>query len=176
VNLHEDCQPSTMLEKQRPGGGSRFSLNPLTVAVLDAIPPLGYKKPPPLIDFDTVTNAHRLLRAKNYAKAYKHTSIKNWNEYIVFGIQQFESPAKYFAQCEAETPDEKNLRLARYYKLHLENNVQADRHLMKKITTVESALQVSYPGYFEMSVGEMDEYIRQLSPDPMELVYSSALP
>jgi hypothetical protein len=122
-----------------------------------------------LIGLDTVTNAHRLLRAKNYANAYKHTSIKEWNEYIVFGIQQFESPAKYFAQCDAETPDEKNLRLARYYKLHLENNVQADRHLMKKITTVESALTVSYPGYFEMSVGEMDEYIRHLSPDPMEL-------
>jgi hypothetical protein len=40
---------------------------------------------------------------------------------------------------------------------------------MTKINTVESALTVSYPGYFEMSVGEMDEYAHQLSPDPMEL-------
>ena len=40
---------------------------------------------------------------------------------------------------------------------------------MKKITTVETALTVLYPGYFEMSVGEMDEYVRQLSPDPMEV-------
>ena len=64
VNLHEDCQPSTMVEKQRPRSGSRFSLNPLTAAVLDAIPPLGYKRPPPLIGHETVTNSHRLLRAK----------------------------------------------------------------------------------------------------------------
>ena len=158
-----------MVEKQRPRSGSRFSLNPLTAAVLDAIPPLGYKRPPPLIDSKTVTHAHRLLRAKNYAQAYKTITIPDWNAYIAFGIQQFDSPAKYFAQCDAETPDEKNLRLARYYRLHLENNVQAERHLMIKINTVESALKVSYPGYFEMSVGEMDEYARQLSPDPMEL-------
>ena len=83
---------------------------------------------------DTVTNAHRLLRAKNYANAYKHTSIKEWNEYIVFGIQQFDSPAKYFAQCDAETPDKKNLCLARYYKLHLENNVQADQIRCRRLT------------------------------------------
>ena len=110
-----------------------------------------------------------MLRAKNYAQAYKTITIPDWNAYIAFGIQQFDSPAKYFAQCDAETPDEKNLRLARYYRLHLENNVQAERHLMIKINTVESALKVSYPGYFEMSVGEMDKYARQRSPDPMEL-------
>jgi len=46
---------------------------------------------------------------------------------------------------------------------------------MKKITTVETALKVSYPGYFEISVGEMDEYVRQLSPDPMEFESHSAV-
>jgi hypothetical protein len=46
---------------------------------------------------------------------------------------------------------------------------------MKKITTVETASKVSYPGYFEMSVGEMDEYVRQLSPDPMEFESHSAV-
>ncbi len=40
---------------------------------------------------------------------------------------------------------------------------------MQKISTVETALKVSYPGYFEILVGEMDEYVRQLSPHPMEL-------
>jgi hypothetical protein len=39
--------------------------------------------------------------------------MKDWNECIAFGIQKFESPAKYFAQCDAETPDEKNLCLAK---------------------------------------------------------------
>ncbi len=121
-----------MVEKQRPCSGSRFSLNPLTAAVLDAIPPLvGYKRPPNLIGSSTVTHAHRLFRAKNYA--HKTITTPEWNAYIAFGIQQFDSLAKDFAQCDAETPDEKNLRLARYYRLHLENNVQAERHLMIKI-------------------------------------------
>jgi hypothetical protein len=90
-------------------------------------------------------------------QAYKIITIPDWNAYIAFGIQQFNSPAKYFAQCNAETPDEKNLCLARYYRLHLEKNVQVERHLMIKINTAESALKVSYPGYFEMSIGEMDQ-------------------
>jgi hypothetical protein len=92
VNLHEDCQPSTMVEKQRPRSGSRFSLNPLTAAVLDATPPLGYKRPPTLIGSKFVSTDQRLLRAKTYAKAYKSTSIKDWNSYVVFGIQQFDIP------------------------------------------------------------------------------------
>ncbi len=96
-----------MVEKQRPRGGSRFSLNPLISATLDAIPPVGYKPPPPLIGLKTASIAHCLLRAKNYALAYKSTTIKDWNIYIAFGIQQFQSPAKYFAQCDAETSDEK---------------------------------------------------------------------
>ncbi len=87
-----------MVENQRPRSGSRYSLNPLTAAVLDAIPPLGYKRPPPLIGSNTVTHAHRLLRAKKYAQAYKSITIPEWNAYITFGIQQFDSPAKYFAQ------------------------------------------------------------------------------
>ena len=66
-----------MVEKQRPRSGSRFSLNPLTAAVLDAIAPLGYKHPPPLIGHNNFTNAHRLLRSKNYAHAYKTTTIKD---------------------------------------------------------------------------------------------------
>ena len=100
-----------MVENQRPRSGSRYSLNPLTAAVLDAIPPLGYKRPPPLIGSNTVTHAHRLLRAKKYAQAYKSITIPEWNAYIAFGFQQFDSPAKYFAQCNAETPDEKSSAL-----------------------------------------------------------------
>jgi hypothetical protein len=169
VNLHEDCQPSTMVEKQRPRSGSRFSLSPLTAAVLEATPPLGYKRPPTLIGPTSVPNAQRLLRAKTYAQAYKTTSLKDWNSYVIFGIQQFDSPAKYFSHCDAETHDAKNLRIARYYRLHLENSAPIDRALMAKISTVETALKVSHPGYFELSVGEMDEYVQQLSPDSMVL-------
>ena len=159
-----------MAEKHRPRSGSRFSLNPLTAAVLDATPPLGYKRPPTLIGSQSVSTAQRLLRAKNYASAYKSISIKDWNSYVAFGIQQFDSPATYLTQCASETPDEKNLRVARYYRFHLESHALIERHLMQHITTVETALKVSYPGYFEMSVREMDEYVRQLSPvDAMEI-------
>jgi hypothetical protein len=128
-----------MVEMQRPRSGSRFSLNPLTAAVLEATPPLGYKRPPTLIGSNSTSNSHRLLRAKNYASAYKSISIKDWNAYIAFGIQQFDSPTKYFAQCDVETLDEKYLRLARYYRLHLESNAQVERHLMIQIPTVEKA-------------------------------------
>ncbi len=47
--LHEDCQPSTMVEKQRPRSGSKYSLKPQIAAALSALPPLGYKAPPSLI-------------------------------------------------------------------------------------------------------------------------------
>jgi hypothetical protein len=119
VNLHKDCQPFTTVEKQRPRSGLRFSLNPRTAAVLDAIlPPLGCKHPPPsLIGSNMVTNGHHLLRAKNqYAHAYKPITIQDWNAFIAFGIEQFNSLAKYFAQCKIETPERKNLRLVRYYR------------------------------------------------------------
>ena len=164
VNLHEDCQPSTMAEKHHPRSGLRFSLNPLTAAVLGATPPLGYKRPPTLIGSQSVSSAQRSLRAKSYASAYKST-IKNCIFYVAFGIQQFDSPAKYLTHCASETPDEKNLHVARYYPLHLESHDLIERQLMRHITTVETALKVSYPGFFEMSVGEMDEDVRQLSPD-----------
>ena len=107
-----------------------------------------------------------MLRAKNYALAYKALSVKDWNSYVSFGIQQFVSPSSYLEYRNTETPDEKNLRIARYYRLHLENDAPIDRHLMKVIVDVETALQLSHPGFFALSLVEMDEYILQLpAPD-----------
>ena len=65
--------------------------------------------------------------------------------------------------------DQKNLWLARFSRLHLENNNPVERYLMKKLQLLRLLCLVSYPGYFDISVGEMDEYVCQLSPDPMEL-------
>ena len=104
-----------MVEKQRSRGGSRFSLHPLAAAKLEAIPPLGYKPPPPLIGEKTIQAPIVLLRAKNYALGYKALSVKDWNSYVSFGIQQFVSPSSYLEYRNTETPDEKNLRIARYY-------------------------------------------------------------
>jgi hypothetical protein len=88
VNLHEDCQPSTMVEKQRLRGGSKFSLTPKLAAALQALPPRGYDPPPALIKQRANTSDVIALRARNYATAYKALSVKEWNSYVSFGIQQ----------------------------------------------------------------------------------------
>jgi hypothetical protein len=152
-----------MVEKQRPRSGSRFSLKPQIAAALSAIPPLGYKAPPQLIGGKTKSSSEVLmLRARNYAKAYKTLSVKEWNSYVVFGIQQFSNPSKYLAIRDSESSDETNLRLGRYYRLHLENNAPVDKYFMSQIIGIEAALQTSFPGYFDLSVCEMDEYVTNM--------------
>ena len=105
-----------------------------------------------------------MLRARNYAKAYKTLSVKEWNSYVVFGIQQFSNPSKYLAIRDSESAEETNLRLGRYYRLHLENNAPVDSFFMSQIAGIEAALQTSFPGYFDLSVCEMDEYVNNLTP------------
>ena len=159
-----------MVEKQRSRGGSRFSLNPRAAAKLEALPPLGYKPPPPLIGEKSIPDPILLLRAKNYSLAYKALSVKEWNSYVSFGIQAFDSPSKYLETRDTETTDEKNFCIARYYRLHLENNAQVDRHLMKVIVDVEATLKSSHPGFFARTLIEMDEYLLHLpSSDPMDI-------
>ena len=153
-----------MVEKQRPRSGSKYSLKPQIAAVLSSLPPLGYKVPPTLIGAKTISSDALALRARNYTKAYKTLSIKDWNSYVVFGIQQFASPSKYLTTRDSESTNERNLRLGRYYRLHLENHVPVDKALMSQIVGIEAALQTSFPGYFDMSIVEMDEYLMSLDP------------
>jgi hypothetical protein len=157
-----------MVEKQRPRSGSRFSLKPQIAAALSALPPLGYKAPPPLIGGKSTSQDVLSLRARNYTKAYKTLSVKDWNSYVVFGIQQFSSPSKYIATRDSESKQEYNLRLGRYYRLHLEHKAPVDKFLMAKIVGVEAALQTSFPGYFDMSLVEMDEYLTTLSQEDLQ--------
>ena len=145
-----------MVEKQRSCVGSKYSLHPRAAAKLEAIPPLGYKPPPPLIDEESIPDLILLHRAKNYALAYKALSVKEWNSYVSFGIQKFDSPVKYLETRDTETAEEKNLRIARYYCLHLETYAIVDSHLMKVIVDVDAALKSSHPNYFARSLIEMD--------------------
>jgi hypothetical protein len=140
------------------------SLKPQIAAVLSSLPPLGYKVPPPLIGAKPISSDALALRARNYTKAYKTLSIKDWNSYVVFGIQQFASPSKYLTTRDSESTNERNLRLGRYYRLHLENQAPVDKALMSQIVGIEAALHTSFPGYFDMSIVEMDEYIMSLDP------------
>ena len=156
-----------MVEKQRPRSGSKFSLKPQIAAVISALPPLGYKAPPPLIGHKTMSSDISALRARNYTKAYKTLSVKDWNSYVVFGIQQFASPSKYLMIRDSESEQERNLRLGRYYRLHLEHKAPVDKFLMSQIVGIEAALQTSFPGYFDMSVVEMDEYLRNLDQEDL---------
>ncbi|KAI2509010.1 hypothetical protein MHU86_5386 [Fragilaria crotonensis] len=165
-----------MVEKQRPRSGSKFSLKPQIAAALSALPPLGYKAPPPLIGGKTTSSDTLALRARNYTKAYKTLSVKDWNSYVVFGIQQFASPSKYLATRDSESTLEYNLRLGRYYRLHLEHKAPVDKFLMAQIVGIEAALQTTFPGYFDMSVVEMDEYLRNLSPEDRQVNDEELLP
>ncbi|KAI2493432.1 hypothetical protein MHU86_21131 [Fragilaria crotonensis] len=157
-----------MVEKQRPRSGSKFSLKPQIAAALSALPPLGYKAPPSLIGGKHTSHDVLALRARNYAKAYKTLSVKDWNSYVVFGIQQFASPSKYLAIRDSESKHACHLRIGRYYRLHLEHKAPVDKFLMSQIVGIEAALHTTFPGYFDMSVVEMDEYLQTLSPDDIK--------
>ena len=151
-----------MVEKQRQRSGSRFSLKPQIAAALSALTPLGYKAPPSLIVAKTISAEVLAIRARNYTKAYKTLSVKDWNSYVVFGIQQFASPSTYLAIPDSESKQECNLRLGRYCRLHLEHQATLDKFLLPKIVGVEAALQTSFPGYFDMSLVGMDKNLSRL--------------
>ena len=149
--------------------GTKGSLNSKTAAAaLSAIPPLGYKTPPTLIDFQTTDSSVITQRIKNYHRAYKTLLVNSWNKYVSFGIQDFVGPDEYFMHCANETLENGHLRLARYYRKHLENRSKIDSFLLQSILAVETALQLSHPGFFDMSLKDMDIYLTQraLKPTP----------
>ena len=153
---------STMVDPKRLSGGRRFSLKPEIARAISAVPPLGYKSPPSLIGYKIVNPSILALRVRNYNQAYKEITIRDWNNYVALGIQQFSDPKEYLIQRSNETSTETNLRLARYYRLHLKNKKSVDKYLLQLMVGVEAALQYQHPGYFDMSVTEMDAYLLHL--------------
>ena len=104
-------------------------------------------------------------RVKNYKQAYDKKSsctISDWNQYVSFGIQDFESPTDYKQHIETETADAARLRLARYFRNHLANQVNPNGALMKATPSVENGLAISHPGFFDKTIEEMDLYLNQL--------------
>jgi hypothetical protein len=161
-----------MVDSQRPSRGKKGSLNPQTATALAVLPPLGYKPPPTLIGFKTIEPSVIALRVKNYNRAYKTLSINNWNTYVPFGIQDFVGPDEYLSHKAQESAEAGHLRVARYYRYHLENHAKIDDFLMKSISAVETSLVKSHPGFFDMSLKDMDLYLLQLnSPEatPMDI-------
>ncbi|KAI2513931.1 hypothetical protein MHU86_315 [Fragilaria crotonensis] len=163
-----------MVDPKRSSRSVKGSLHPLTAAALSALPPLGYKAPPTLIGFKTIDSSVIALRIKHYNRAYKTLSANSWNTYVSFGIQDFVGPDEYYSHMENESTDDGHLRLARYYRNHLENHAKIDGFLLQTISAVETALAQSHPGFFDMSIMDMDLYLQGLqksdhSCTPMEV-------
>lgn len=149
-----------MVDPKRSSRSVKGSLHPLTAAALSALPPLGYKPPPTLIGFKTIDPSVIALRIKHYNRAYKTLSVNSWNTYVSFGIQDFVGPDEYYTHKEKESTEETHLRLARYYRNHLEHHAKIDGFLLQTISAVETALAQSHPGFFDMSLKDMDSYLR----------------
>jgi hypothetical protein len=148
-----------MVDPKQSSRGTKGSLHPITAAALAALPPLGYKAPPTLIGFKTIDPSVIALRIKYYKAAYKNLPVNSWNTYVSFGIQDFASLAEYYTHTATVSTDEENLRLARYYRNHLENHAKIDGFLLQTIPAVETALMHSHPGFFDMSLKDMESYL-----------------
>ena len=160
-----------MVEFKLTSRGRSGFLNPQTKAALDSIPPAGYKSPQVLIGFKTIDPAIIALRVKNYNRAYKTLSASVWNSYVAFGIQDYASPTEYQMAIANESSDTKHLRVARYYRKLLENRAKIDGFLLQSMPEVENALAISHPGFFDMSLKDMDLYLNQsdtIADDPMD--------
>jgi hypothetical protein len=130
-----------MVGSKRSSKGSKFSMKTTPVAVPSGDPPLGFKHPPTLIGEKTIDPTVIALRAKNYALAYANPQNRQkWNMYVSFGIQQFVSLDDYVSCRAQETVDERSLRLARYYRHHVENYASVDSYLIRTMGAVETAL------------------------------------
>jgi hypothetical protein len=59
--------------------------------------------------------------------------------------------------------------LARYYRYHLKNLASVDTSLIRTMGTVETALPISHPGYFDMSMTDMDQDVASLHEKEMDM-------
>ena len=161
-----------MVEKHRIGRAVIPPPKSITAAIIVAPPHLGWKPPPVLIGHETIPLAVLVLRAKNYKHAYSKVSgcnLPDWNNYVTFGIQDFDSLLTYQTHIAKETQHEGYLRVARYYRNHLTTQTPVDRDLLKTMPKIETALALSHPGFFDMSLTDIDAYLHALTPAGMDL-------
>ena len=96
--------------------------------------------------------------ASKTIKDYKTLSAPVWNAYVAFGLHDY-SPDEYHLKIANESDATKNLRVARCYRKLLENNAKKDGALLQSIPDVETALALSHPGFFDMSLTDMDSFL-----------------
>ena len=151
-----------MVDRPRLPTKSKYALKPAISSALSINPPEGFLATPALIDRETIGKTDLKLREQHYIRSYRKLTSRDWNDYVQLGIQQFASPSLYQIHVTKETTEEKSLRLARYFRFHLENKAEVLPLLLKTIATVEKTLASSHPGFFDMSTKDMDDYIHTL--------------
>jgi hypothetical protein len=151
-----------MVDRPRFPIRSKYALKPAISSALSTNPPEGFLAPPALIDRETIGKTDLKLREQQYARSYTKLTSRDWNDYVQLGIQQFASPNLYQIHVAKESTDDKSLRLARYFRFHLENKAEVLPLLLKTIASIEKALATTHPGFFDMSTKDMDAYMQAL--------------
>jgi hypothetical protein len=151
-----------MVDRPRFPIRSKYALKPAISSALSTNPPEGFLAPPALIDRETIGKTDLKLREQQYVRSYTKLTSRDWNDYVQLGIQQFASPNLYQIHVAKESTEEKSLRLARYFRFHLENKAEVLPLLLKTIASIEKALATTHPGFFDMSTKEMDMYTQAL--------------
>jgi hypothetical protein len=151
-----------MVDRPRFPIRSKYALKPAISSALSTNPPEGFLAPPALIDRETIGKTDLKLREQQYVCSYTKLTSRDWNDYVQLGIQQFASPNLYQIHVAKESTEDKSLRLARYFRFHLENKAEVLPLLLKTIASVEKALATSHPGFFDLSTTEMDTYLHAL--------------
>jgi hypothetical protein len=129
-----------MVDRPRFPIRSKYALKPAISSALSTNPPEGFLAPPALIDQETIGKTDLKLREQQYVRSYTKLTSRDWNDYVQLGIQQFASPNLYQIHVAKESTDEKSLRLARYFRFHLENKAEVLPLLLKTIASVEQML------------------------------------
>ena len=151
-----------MVDRPRLPTKSKYALKPAISSALSINPPEGFLAPPVLIDRQTIGKTDLKLREQQYIRSMRKLTSRDWNDYVQLGIQQFASPSLYQIHTTKESDEEKSLRLARYFRFHLENKAEVLPLLLKTIASVEKTLTSTHPGFFDMSTKDMDAYINAL--------------
>jgi hypothetical protein len=128
-------------------------------------PPSGYVAPPNRKDHETISNQKFASRMALYQRAYNVLSPAEWKHYTTFGIQTFESFETFFQSINQSSEEDENLRIAQYYKYHLENNIVVPSSLLKRVGEIEIVFEAlsSHEEFLHLSLAEMQEYLDKKS-------------
>ncbi len=86
------------------------------------------------------------LRQQQHFCCYSKLTNRDWNDYVQLGINLCQ------IHVAKESPDDKSLCLACYFRFHLENKAEVLPLLLKIIASIETALSTTHPGFLDMFI------------------------